>query len=73
MKLDVDAGITTTLLTGVTKEIKLYGVLSGTKVDNNMQLVVTEASGEAKTEYPVATYAVKAITGNNSFTAKERR
>ncbi|WP_127533479.1 hypothetical protein [Paenibacillus kobensis] len=68
VKLDVDAGTTTTLLTGVSKEIKLYGVLSGTKIDNNMQLIVTETSGESKTEYPVATYTIKPITGNNSFT-----
>ncbi|SEN63766.1 hypothetical protein [Paenibacillus sp. OV219] len=66
-KLNVDVSPDEQLAPGATKDIQLYGSLPITKVDPNMQLVVTGAVGEAKTETPVATYSIKPVIASSIF------
>ncbi|SDX27937.1 hypothetical protein [Paenibacillus sp. CF384] len=61
-KLSADASGDQQLAPGASKEIQLYGTLPITKIDPNMQLIVTSSDEETKTETPIATYTVKPLS-----------
>ncbi|MBB3110515.1 hypothetical protein FHS18_002582 [Paenibacillus phyllosphaerae] len=66
-KLSVDSGSETTLLPGTSKELQLYGTLPISKIDPNMQLIVTSTDATTKTEIPFATYAMKPVDQNSIY------
>lgn len=69
IKLDTDSE-DKTLEAGETQEITLFTTFNATKLDANLQLMVTETSPTAKAETPIAMYALKPVTGNSLIVAK---
>ncbi|BBH23891.1 hypothetical protein Back11_52360 [Paenibacillus baekrokdamisoli] len=66
-KMNVDATGDQQLYPGGSKEIQLFGSLPITKLDPNMQLIVTATNQESKAETPIATYTIKPLSQQEIF------